>query len=166
MIPLGSVVRGALPLALLLFSAGTAPVGAFQAAHTGSTKREQITVKARNGKTGLPIWLASPYVYVGMVDTQHMAENRRKTTFWNDAHVDVSGANPRQVTVVVDFVHRDCRYATSDGSMEAAADFDLDVILSTGVVAPNLCGSKTQAPEPGVLTIYIIPATFKELWNL
>ncbi len=162
---LGSVIRGVLPFALLLFNAGSTPVGAFQAAHTGGSEREQILVKVRNGKTGLPIWLASPYVYVGKVDIQHRAENQRKTAFWNDAHVDVSGANPRRVTVVVDFVHRDCRYAASDGSMEAAADFDLDVILSTGVVAPNLCSSKRQAPEPGVLTIYVIPSTFEELWN-
>ena len=165
MISHGSVVRGVLPLALSLFSGDITPVGAFQAARTGGTKRETITVKVRNGKTGLPIWLASPYVYVGKVDTQQMPENQRKTAFWNDAHVDVSGANPRRVTVVVDFVHRDCRYAASDGSMEAAADFDLDVILSTGVVAPNLCSSKRQAPEPGVLTIYVIPSTFEELWN-
>ena len=150
-------------LTLLLCTASGNPAGAFQSL---PTKHEQITVKIRNGKTGLPIWLASPYVYVGKVDTQHMAQFRRKTTLWNDAHVDVTGANPRNVTVVVDFVHRDCRYATSDGSMSAAADFDLDVILSKGIVAPNLCSSKTQTPEPGVLTIFVIPATFKELWNL
>ncbi len=94
-----------------------------------------------------------------------MAEAQRKTTFWNDAHVDVTGANPRNVTVVLDFIQRDCRYATSDGSMGAAADFDLDLILSKGVVAPNLCSSKTQTPKPGVLTIFVIPESFKDNWN-
>jgi hypothetical protein len=160
----GSLARGILPIALLLFNVTGNSAGSFQPGHAGATTHEQITVKIRNGRTGLPIWLASPYVYVGRVDPQHMAESRRKTAFWSDAHVDVTGANPRKVTVWVDFVDRDCRFATSDGAMYAA-DFDLDLVLSKGVVTPNLCSSKTQTPEPGVITMWVIPTTFKELWN-
>ena len=163
MISQASVARRILPLALLLFTVSGTQGGAFQST-APRPKHEQITVKVRNGKTGLPVWLASPYVYVGKVDTLHMAESHRKTAFWSDAHVDVTGANPRSVTVWVDFVDRDCRFATSDGAMYAA-DFDLDLVLSKGVVVPNLCSSKTQTPEPGVLTLWVIPTTFKDLWN-
>ena len=45
------------------------------------------------------------------------------------------------------------------------AIYNLDTILKTGVVARNLCGSKTQPPQPGVLTIYVLPATLKEQWE-
>ncbi len=85
-----SLAHRFIPLALLLFSLSGKPAGAFQNGHGGGIKREQITVKVRNGKTGLPIWLASPYVYAGSVDSQHMTESHRKTSFWSDAHVDVS----------------------------------------------------------------------------
>jgi len=132
---------------------------------TPSGSKQSITVKIRNGKTGLPIWLASPYVYVGNLDVQHQSEAHRKTKLWEDARVDVISAQPRTVRVVVDFVHRDCRYAVGDGSLSAVEDFNLEEVLSTGVVAPNLCSPKRLRPEPGVLTIYVIPATFRELWN-
>ena len=72
MISQASVARHILPLALLLFTVSGTQVGAFQST-APRPKHEQITVKVRNGKTGLPVWLASPYVYVGKVDTLHMA---------------------------------------------------------------------------------------------
>jgi hypothetical protein len=81
---------------------------------------------------------------------------------------------PREVKVWIDFIHRDCRFAEGDSkfrtfdfdgnTLTGIGSFDLDVILSRGIVAPNLCSTKTQEPEPGVLTIFVIPATFKELW--
>jgi hypothetical protein len=43
--------------------------------------------------------------------------------------------------------------------------YDIDSILATGIVASNLCSARIQQPEPGVLTIYVIPETFKQLWN-
>jgi hypothetical protein len=102
--------HGIVPFAFLILAAcGGASAASDTAPLSKAPRHEQITVKVRNGKTGLPIWLASPYVYVGNVDANHMAEAQRKTTFWNDAHVDVTGANPRNVTVVLDFIQRDCR---------------------------------------------------------
>ncbi len=158
------LARGIVPLTLMLFNANHTAAGAFQSGSSGGTKHQQLTVKVRNGRTGLPIWLASPYVYVGEIDSRRVEESHRKTTFWADAHVDVTSASPRKVIVWVDFVKRDCRLASSNGVMYAA-DFDLDLVLSKGVVAPNLCSSKTRSPEPGVLTIWVIPASFKELWD-
>lgn len=129
---------------------GQSPVGKSQ---------QTITVKVRNGKTGLPIWLASPCVYVGKFDLAKQDQACRKTKFWSDAHVDVSGADPRTLTVVLDFIHRDCQYAEATAS-GAVGDFDLDTILKKGVVAPNLCSSRTQLPEPSVVVMYVIPSTF------
>ncbi len=136
---------------------------------------EKITVKIRDGKSGLPIWLASPYVFVGKTDPQKFMDSYRRTKLWGDAHVDVSGADPREVRVWVDFIHRDCRfpdgnqnYRTFDfagNTLKGIDVYDIDKVLHEGVVASNLCGTKTQRPEPGILTIYVLPATFRELWD-
>ncbi|MBB5061537.1 hypothetical protein HDF16_006273 [Granulicella aggregans] len=167
MSPLATVTRGLVLLTLLSAGdSGTSSARTFRSsANNGSAKHQRITIRVRNGKTGFPIWLASPIVYVGKVDVQHMDEARRKTVLWNDAHINVQGADPRRVTVVVELVDRDCRDAASDGSLSATSEFDLDLVLSKGVVAPNLCSSKTQKPEPGVITLYVLPETIKELWN-
>lgn len=94
---------------------------------------------------------------------------------WGDAKVDVTDAKSTEVRVWVDFLHRDCRIPEGDEtyrvfdlgghSLNTMAVYNLDSIITTGVVAPNLCGSKTQFPQPGVLVIYVLPATFKELWE-
>jgi hypothetical protein len=99
----------------------------------------------------------------------------RRTRFWNDARVDVNGVEPRQVRVWVDYVDRDCRYAAGDvstrifdfagGTLSRLPAYDIDEILHSGIVAPNLCGSKAERPTPGVLTIYVIPETSKQIWN-
>jgi hypothetical protein len=141
----------------------------------GPAQHQQITVKIRNGKTGRPIWLALPYVFLGKPDPQHFEESYRRTKLWSDARVDVGGVAPREIRVWIDFIHRDCRFAEGDNrfrifdfggnTLNGIGSFDLDTILSTGIVAPNLCSTKTQHPEPGVLTIYVIPAPFRELWT-
>jgi hypothetical protein len=43
--------------------------------------------------------------------------------------------------------------------------YDIDQILSSGIVTQNLCGGKTLRPKPGVLTIYVLPESLKEMWN-
>ena len=135
----------------------------------------QIEIHIRNGDTGRPIWYASPYVFLGTADVNDFARSYRRTRFWNDAHVTVDGVAPREVRVWVDFIDRDCRYAPNDKSMRTfdfagktlsrIPAYNIDDVLHTGIVAPNLCGTKTEMPHPGVLTIYVIPETFKELWN-
>lgn len=88
--------------------------------------------------------------------------------------MDVSGVEPRQVRVWVDYVDRDCRYPAgvstrtfdfAGRTLSRSPAYDVDEILQTGIVTPNLCGTKTERPIPGVLTIYVIPETFKQLWN-
>gem|GEM_PF-4058331 len=76
----------------------------------------------------------------------------------------------------MDFLHRDCRYSENDyrkflgfdyggNTLNNTDAYNLDTILSTGIVAHNDCNSRTQSPEPRVLTIYVIPASFKEIWD-
>jgi hypothetical protein len=164
-------------LALVLFAQSNTGLDrvAAPSGQADPARHQQITVKIRNGKTGRPIWLASPYVFLGKPDPQKFQESYRRTKLWNDAHVDVSGIAPREVRVWIDFIHRDCRFAEGDNrfrtfdlggsTLSGIGSFDLDTILSTGIVASNLCSAKTQRPEPGVLVIYVIPPTFKELWD-
>jgi hypothetical protein len=147
-----------------------------QSTAVNRNQRQQIIVKIRNAKTGLPIWIASPYVFLGKTDPQRYEQNYRRTQLWGDAHVDVAGVNPREVRVWIDYLHQDCRYSEADYKKFLVFDFggitlnstdtyNLDTILSTGIVAHNYCNARTQKPEPGVLTIYVIPESFKELWE-
>jgi hypothetical protein len=171
-----TTIRLVMPLGLLFLCPLYAVAPASQSlVNAQQAKHQQITVKIRNGNTSRPIWLASPYVFLGNPDPNHFQESYRRTKFWNDARVDVTGVMPREVRVWVDFINRDCRFADGDtrfrtfdfggNTLNGIGAFDLDTILSTGIVAPNLCSAKTEHPEPGVLTIYVIPATFKELWD-
>ena len=162
----------------LLFALATCTLGGLNAQQATASRAEphqQIIVKVRNGKTGMPLWIASPYVFLGNPDPQKLEESYRRTKFWGNAHVDVSATQPREVRVWVDFIERDCRYGDdfkqflvfdfAGNTLRNTEAYDIDTILSTGIVTRNLCSSKTQKPEPGVLTIYVIPETLKELWN-
>jgi hypothetical protein len=87
----------------------------------------------------------------------------------------ISSAQPGEVRVWVDFIDRDCRYGddfkrylTFDfvgNTLRNTQAYDIDTILSTGIVARNFCSGKIEQPEPGVPTVYVIPETLKELWN-
>ena len=163
---------------LLLFALVSCTLGGLSAQQASSTPvkpHQQIIVKIRNGKTGRPIWIASPYVFLGNTDPQNFKDSYRRTKFGGDAHVDVSATQPREVRVWVDFIERDCRYGDdfkqflvfdrAGKTLRNTEVYDIDKILSTGIVTRNLCSSKIQRPEPRVLTIYVIPETFRELWN-
>ena len=167
-----------IPAVALLFALASCSLGglnAQQSAGSHAKPHQQIVVRIRNGKTGMPIWVASPYVFLGNTDPQKDIESYRRTEWWGDAHVDVSAAQPREVRVWVDYIDRDCRYEDdfkrfltfdfAGNTLRSTEAYDIDTILSTGIVTRNLCSSQTQQPEPGVLTIYVIPETLKELWN-
>ncbi len=168
-------VRIALLLTFLLSASHGLRLAGQTAASSGPKPLKTITVRIRNGKNGLPIWLASPYVFVGEIDPERFMDSYRRTRLWGDAHVDIAGADPRQVRVWIDFIDRDCRYPDRNqryltfdfagNTLRESAVYDLDTILSKGIVATNFCGKKTQRPEPGVLTIYVLPESFRELWD-
>jgi hypothetical protein len=139
---------------------------------TTPASHQQITVEIRNGKTGGRVWHASPYVFLGKAEVENFSKSHRITSLWSDARVDVTAVTPREVRVWVDFTSQDCRFPEGDHqfrafdfagkTLDGIGSFDLDTILSKGVVAPNLCSARTQHPEPGVLVIYVVPLTFKE----
>jgi hypothetical protein len=170
-----SIALAIVGLCLLGAHSGSEPL-AQSSAPMDSHPRQQITIKIRSAKTGLPLWEASPYVFFGRAEPQQLEQSRQLTKLWSDTHVDVTGVSPREVRVWIDFIHRDCRDDSDDIKMrifdmdgkalERIDVYDLDKILSTGIVAHNYCNARSQKPEPGVLTIYVIPATFKELWDL
>jgi hypothetical protein len=172
---LHSFGRTAVAFLFLLASYACGGLRAQQPASTPAKSHQQIIVKVLNGKTGRRIWFASPYVFVGTTDPRQLENSYRRTRFWGDAHVDVSAAQPRQVRVWVDFIQRDCRYGDDfnqfrvfdygGNTLRKTDAYDIDSILASGIVAPNLCSDKTQRLEPGVLTLYVIPETFKQLWN-
>lgn len=146
---------------------------------TGSLPAKQsITVKLVNGKTGHPIWWrGNPYVFVGPAiyeNPVNLETAAKRTNFHGEVKVDVTGAVPPEVKVWVDFIHRDCRFQdpqqarvfTFGGStMKTLPAYSIEQILNTGVVSDNFCSEKRAKPRPGVLVIYVIPATFMELWS-
>jgi len=162
-------------LACLVVGSFWGGLSAQQASAPPAKPHQRITVKIRNGKTGRAIWIASPYVFLGNIDPQNFEDSYRRTKFWGDARVDVSAAQPRKVRVWIDFIDRDCRYGDdfkqflvfdyAGRTLRNTEAYDTDRILSTGIVTRNFCSGKTQRPEPGVLTIYVIPESFKELMN-
>jgi len=174
-----SAIRAVVPIILLLSCSvvGAGPISRPVTKEIGD-RPQKITVRIRNGKTGLPIWVASPYVFLGKTDPQNFEKSHRRTELWNDAHVDVTGVNPPEVRIWEDFINRDCRFGDKDrgdkfrtfdfggNTLNGTDVYDLNIILKTGIVAQNNCSAKTQKPEPGVLTIYVIPLTLKELWNI
>lgn len=101
-------MRAALSFALVSCTLGG--LNAQQSTAPLSKVHQQIIVKIRNAKTGRPLWIASPYVFLGSPDPQKVEKSYRRTKFWGDAHVDVSATQPREVRVWVDFIERDCRY--------------------------------------------------------
>jgi hypothetical protein len=122
-----------------------------------------IKVKILNGKTGLPVWwLASPFVYVG----SSTAQVAKRGNLLGEATIDVSQADSPVVRVWVDYIDRDCR--VTPGANEPRVEeiqYSIPEIETKGIVSPNLCGTKRRKPAPGILSIYVIPATFKELWD-
>jgi hypothetical protein len=147
------------PAAILLFAfnLGTA--------QTSTTTKQAITIKLLNGKTGHPVWwrgLAS--VRVGSaINRRDLDPVDKRTNLLGEAKVEVSDASPPQVEVGVDFISRDCRY--SPQSQSNSLVYSIDEIRAKGIVSENYCGGPKRTPKPGVLMIYVIPSTLRELWN-
>jgi hypothetical protein len=137
----------------------------FAAAQTPSTTKQRITVKLLNGNTGRPVWwrgLAS--VRVGSaINRTDLDPVIKRTNLVGEAEVEVTNANPPQIEVGADFISRDCRYGPQSGSQSLI--YSIDEIRAKGIVSENYCGGPRRAAKPGVLMIYVIPSTLRELWN-
>ena len=146
-------LRGIVAATILLyaFNSGTT--------QTSPTANQRITIKLLNGKTGRPVWwrgLAS--VSVGSLNSVD-----KRTNLLGEARVNVTDAHPPQVEVVVAFISRDCRYASE--SQVRPLTYSIDEIRAKGIVSDNYCGGARRAPKPGMLMIYVVPMTNRELWE-
>jgi len=128
--------------------------------------QQAITLKLVNGKTGHAVWwLGKAAVRLG--DARKSPNEGWlpiTTNLLGQSEIDVSKANPAQIEVVVDYISRDCRY--SSPSQPQVVVYSIDDIRAKGVVSENHCGGPAQAPRPGVLVIYVIPMSLRELWHL
>jgi hypothetical protein len=116
-----------------------------------------FTLLLLNGKTGSPIrWRGAPSI--GFPSGQTSA---RRTNFFGKETVRVDNPDDRQVDVSVDFIDKDCR---SENYEPRSETYSIEEILKSGIVSKNFCGKYHAQPRPGLLAIYVVPATFKELW--
>ncbi len=148
-------------------TAGTAP------------KKEQIFIIFYDGRTGHRIFsLRGVSVFLGRNAIETITDPfpfNRRTDIFGKATIDVRGVQPRQMRVWVDFIDRDCRYEQSKApplsfsytgsTWSALPVYSIDQIEKTGVVTDNYCGPSKRIPEPGILAIYVVPETLRELWN-
>jgi hypothetical protein len=139
-------------------------VGAAQA-QTAPAGTQRITIQLLNGKTGQPLrWRALASVRIGsMITRRDLDPIDKRANLSGKAQVDVTNANPAQIEVGVNFISRDCRYAPQ--AQSAPVIYSIDDVRVKGIVSDNYCGGPKRSPEPGVLMIYVIPSTSRELWN-
>jgi len=128
--------------------------------------KQTITLKLVSGDTGHPVWwLGKAAVRIGgAIKPGDRGWIPITTNLAGEAKVDVTNADPAQLEAEASYITRDCRYR--DASQSQPVIYSIDEIRTRGLVSDNYCGGPRQAPKPGVLVIYVIPMTLRELWNL
>jgi hypothetical protein len=127
-------------------------------ASSSFAQRTEVTIRALNGKTGSPFANQRLVIFVG--------ESAEAATFHQraiDAQTDKNGL----VVIPVVSAKTSWIQVWADGltlcqSEPNRKSFSVDMILSSGLSAPNNCGSLAQATAPGQFTVYARPATFSE----
>ena len=113
-------------------------------------QREFITLKVINGKTGRSVWNTIPYVFIGeKLNGCRISIATRKSGIERTClgrHV----APPLQFTF--------------DGTtIQQENSYSIAQIKKAGIVTANYCGTAQAQPHPGILLIYVIQETFKQL---
>jgi hypothetical protein len=159
--------------AIILIAANFFTASATPSAPTSSTYH--FTLKIYDGRTGHQVrWMPVPYIFAGNQSDFEAA--KRKLDFFGEVNVDINNPDPAQVKVWIDFLQRDCRFQSEDQGRAIVFTFDgktmamlpsysLEEIKEVGVVSQNFCGKVNRKPEPGVLAIFVMPETFRQLWN-
>ncbi|MGA2234631.1 MAG: hypothetical protein ABSG23_04105 [Terriglobales bacterium] len=122
---------------------------------------QSIVIRFLNGKNGKPI--GDKQVTIGLGKSGAVA---RDADSKGEIVLDIPNVEPRELRVRPDD-YFDCRFKHDQmgpGGLELK--YSLDEIISKGVVGNNLCGKAHVLPTPGVLTLYLRPRTFMELWKL
>jgi len=120
-----------------------------------------IVIRFLNGKNGKPI--RDKQVTIGLGKSGAIA---RDADSKGEIPLDIPGVEPRELRVRPDD-YFDCRFKHDQmgpGGLELK--YSLDEIVSKGIVGDNFCGKAHVSPTPGVLTLYLRPRTFMELWKL
>jgi hypothetical protein len=142
---------------LMLFIHNSQGIAQTAAASPGTPKH--LKLRLVNGKSGSAIWWrGSPFVYVGSSNVPI----QRHTNLFGEEMIDISATDTPTIQVWVDFISKDCR---SKDFSRVHETYSITEILKAGVVSPNYCGTSQAKPRPGVLVIYVVPSTLKELWN-
>jgi hypothetical protein len=128
--------------------------------------KQTITLKLVSGNTGHSVWwLGKAAVRIGSaIKPGDQGWLPITTNLVGEAKVDVTNADPAQLEAEVNYITRDCRYSSTSQSQPVM--YSIDEIRTRGIVSDNYCGGPKQAPKPGVLVVYVIPMTLRELWNL
>ena len=121
-----------------------------------------ITLRILNGRSGKPVRNEFPNIWVAAA-TFHLVPAPR-TDSKGEVVVDITEAQPYEIRVSPNY-YVDCRFK-GDQIIGADIKYSLGDVISTGVVADNLCGTSHVLPTPGVLVLYVRPRTLKELWEL
>jgi len=127
-------------------------------ASSAFAQRIEITIRALNGKTDSPLANQRLVIFAG--------ESAEAATFHRsaiDAQTDKNGL----VVIPVVLAKTSWIQVWVDGltlcqSQPNRKSFSVDMILSSGLSAPNNCGSPAQTTAAGQFTVYARPATFSE----
>jgi len=142
---------------LLLMSFFSLIVAVPQSGNTpsaASPSLQFITVRTVNAHTDIPVWWrSSPTICVG--SASYDACITQKGNLFGDVRVDVSHTDTPTIRVGEDFV-----------SCSGGGTYSINEIIVHGIVAENDCGKAKRQPKPGVLVIYVVPMSFKELWKM
>lgn len=143
----------------LCFVAAVFPSGSLSMAQTnGVPKSVDIAVQVLDGRNGKPIPNQRVLVFVG--GSSEAAKSHAEHT---DLTTDKDGLG----TLRIYPNQRQWIQVWADGRVLCYPDpnqssFDVDTIMSTGVVTPNSCSGVMKDPAPGQLIIFARPARFME----
>ena len=122
---------------------------------------QTIRLRALNGKNGKLLAHQRLVVFAGG-DADEVRLHKRVYDLKTDADglatLLVDDAAIKRIQVWADFQHL-CQSTPNFRS------FDIGEIASTGLSTPNDCGSAPAKTEPGVLTVFARPRTWREIEN-
>jgi hypothetical protein len=133
-----------------------AVIGGFSAA--GFAQSSEMTIHALNGKDGRPLVrqrlliLGGKTAKAARLDETHFEVTTDEKGL---AKMYFDPATTRWIEVFADFM-------TLCDSKPNLVQFSVDAILSTGVAAPNNCGTVLQQLKPGEFTVFARPPTLRE----
>ncbi len=144
-------------LAACVMTLHTSVQTTFQSASPPVTPKTSITILVLNGVNGRSVWREEPNVWID--DEPRLTH---KTNLFGKTKIEVP-ASAKELAISPNWGH-ECR-GGDNPQARTNIRYSIAEILSTGVVALNLCGKFTRKPQPGVLVFYERPSTWKELWN-